>query len=255
MKFGGTSVGSFESIQQVKEIILSDERRSVVVLSAFSGVTNLLVKINEQHEESDASVLMSISNLKERCLEIINPLFTNPSSLDKAHTFLNERIELIDSLVRSDFDQLHQKTIIAQGEIISTSIFQLFLEQCGTKSQLLSSLDFMWLDENNEPDLRVIQNKLNPILDNSSHNLFITQGFICNDIDNNISNLERGGSDYTASLIGAALNSDEIQIWTDIDGFHNNDPRFVDNTHAIANLSKFIYDFFKEIQMIFIQIL
>ena len=237
MKFGGTSVGSSESIQQVVEIVTSDSKEKVVVLSAFSGVTNLLVKINQEYEQGDESIDSSITALEARCLEVINPLFKTSTYLEAAKRFLASKVEEIRRFVNLPFEEVVTKQIIAQGEIISTNVFQLFLQEQSIDSALISALDFMALDAAEEPNVEAISENLQPILRNHGKSLVITQGFICNDHLGVITNLKRGGSDYTASLIGAALQAEEIQIWTDIDGMHNNDPRYVENTFSVDEVS------------------
>lgn len=237
LKFGGTSVGSADSIRQVVNIVTSESREKVVVLSAFSGVTNLLVKINEAYQRENGSVELSITDLETRCLEVINPLFTSSSYLKAATRFLSEKILEIRTLVKLPFDELFPKQIIAQGEIISTTIFQLYLQEQSIDGALISALKFMVLDTAEEPFLEGISQNLKAELKTQGKPLVITQGFICHDHEGRISNLKRGGSDYTASLIGAALDAEEIQIWTDIDGMHNNDPRYVENTFSVDEVS------------------
>lgn len=236
MKFGGTSVGSSENIAKVTQIVTKNTSEKVVVLSAFSGVTNLLVTINQQYEKGENSFSNSLLLLKNRCLEVIDPLFENLDYKNVVHDFLSERLEEIQAVLSLPFSKENQNRIVAQGEIISTNVFQFYLENKGIKSKLISALDFMWLDKNKEPNLKKIKQDLAHI-SNDFDIINITQGFICNDADGKVSNLERGGSDYTASLIGAALQAEEIQIWTDIDGMHNNDPRFVENTFSLQEIS------------------
>lgn len=237
MKFGGTSVGSSQSIEKVVEIITCEAREKVVVLSAFSGVTNLLVEINRQYQIEGENIHETIHQLKKRCLDVVLSLFKTATYLQAAQNFVSLKMKEIEELVETPFHVLTTKKIVAQGEIISTNIFQFFLQERKIDSLLISALDFMVLDQNNEPNLSLISEKINPMLKSTNKAVVITQGFICNDSDNNIANLERGGSDYTASLIGAAIGAEEIQIWTDIDGMHNNDPRFVENTFSIEEVS------------------
>lgn len=237
MKFGGTSVGSSESIRKVVDIITSETRDKIVVLSAFSGVTNVLVGISDQYESDNENIIQSIQDLENICLEVINPLFRSATYLTKAKNFLSSKINEITGLVETAFDKANQKKIIAQGELISTQIFHLFLQENSIQNRLVSAFDFMFLDGSGEPDINFITRKIHSIINKNSKGLTITQGFICNDNNGNISNLNRGGSDYTASLIGAAIQAREIQIWTDIDGIHNNDPRYVDNTFSIKEVS------------------
>ncbi|MFY0628861.1 MAG: aspartate kinase [Flavobacteriaceae bacterium] len=237
MKFGGTSVGSSESIEKVLEIISSEERDKIVVLSAFSGVTNLLVEINAQYEKGGENIHETILQLERKCLEVVNPLFKTATFLQVAQNFILLKIDEIKALIQLPFQEEITKKIVAQGELISTNIFQFFLQEQKFQSSLISALDFMSLDKNKEPDLSSISTDLASCLKRNFSQTYITQGFICRDYDGNISNLERGGSDYTASLIGAVLEVEEIQIWTDIDGMHNNDPRYVDNTFSLKEIS------------------
>ncbi len=236
MKFGGTSVGSSNSIEEVTRIILAEKRNKVVVLSAFSGVTNLLVAINKKHGAQEVGILDLIFEVKRRCEEVVKPLFRSSFYLQSAVNFLDLKIHEIENLTSNVYSDETEKHVLAQGEIISTHIFQLYLQEQKIKSHLVSALSFMSLDRNQEPDLDAITNSVSNYINNSS-NLYITQGFICRDYRGNVSNLQRGGSDYTASLIGAALDADEIQIWTDIDGMHNNDPRYVNDTFSVERVS------------------
>lgn len=236
LKFGGTSVGSVESIRQVVEIINQTPGKKIVVLSAFSGITNLLVELStllkNQQKPYD-----KIQQLEKRCLQIINYLFETNNSKKAASNFLELRINEIEAFFSSSFSSDVERIILAQGEIISTHIIQFYLQEKEVDSVLISALDFMRIDENGEPNSNQIKNLLNPILQEKTSTTYLTQGFICKDQLGNISNLNRGGSDYSASLIGAALEVNEIQIWTDIDGMHNNDPRFVENTFSINKIS------------------
>jgi len=237
MKFGGTSVGSSEGIRNVVEIITNEPREKIVVLSAFSGVTNLLVKINQEYEFQNPQVYKTISLLEQRCLEVVQPLFKTTTYSEAARRFLKLQIEEITLLVKVPFEETITKKVIAQGEIISTNIFQLYLQELKINSSLVSALDFMVLDQDGEPNIEAISKNLSPIFQQYGRELLITQGFICNDYTGVISNLDRGGSDYTASLIGAALLAEQIQIWTDIDGMHNNDPRYVEDTFSVDEVS------------------
>ncbi|MFD2566949.1 aspartate kinase [Pseudotenacibaculum haliotis] len=235
MKFGGTSVGSSESIQKVVEIVRSEERQKIVVLSAFSGVTNLLVQISCEHERGNENVLETIQQLEKRCLEVVNPLFQTATYLQVAKGLIQKRIDGIKTLIQTPYRPELTKQTLAQGELISTHIFELYLQERNIDGALVSALDFMVLDANQEPDIDQISQNIRPFIGNTD--ITITQGFICKDHEGVIANLDRGGSDYTASLIGAAVNADEIQIWTDIDGMHNNDPRYVDNTFSVEEVS------------------
>jgi aspartate kinase len=238
LKFGGTSVGSAESIQKVVDIIMDTTGKKVVVLSAFSGVTNLLAHINTSYELQDTNALSkSVSLLEVKCKDIVQQLFTSNSYKQIALNFIDFKIQEIVSLIREKYSVQNTKLIIAQGEIISTNVIQFYLQERSVSSTLISALDFMEIDQNEEPVPSKIATFLSlKIYSESSDDLFITQGFICKKL-NQVDNLKRGGSDYTASLIGAALQAKEIQIWTDIDGMHNNDPRYVENTFSIEEIS------------------
>ncbi len=238
MKFGGTSVGSSKSIKEVVNIIIANSEEKVVVLSAFSGVTNLLVSINNHYENKDLTRLsFCFESLEEKCLEIINSLFESSTYKEVAQNFLSVKIEQIREIINTSFTKKKANIIIGQGEIISTNIVQFYLQEKGVSSSLISALDFMKTDQNNEPDIHFTSERLETTLKEKSSDIYITQGFICRDADGDISNLDRGGSDYTASLIGSAIGAREIQIWTDIDGMHNNDPRYVENTFSIEEIS------------------
>lgn len=236
MKFGGTSVGSSESIQKVVEIVRSEERQKVVVLSAFSGVTNLLVQISCEHERGNENVLETVQQLEKRCLEVVNPLFQTATYLQVAQGFIQKKINEIKNIIQTPYRTLLTKETLSQGELISTHIFELYLQERNIDGTLVSALDFMVLDANQEPDLELISQNIRPFVSNTS-GITVTQGFICKDHQGNTANLDRGGSDYTASLIGAAIDAEEIQIWTDIDGMHNNDPRYVENTFSVEEVS------------------
>lgn len=238
LKFGGTSVGTAESIEKVVDIISDTPGKKLVVLSAFSGVTNLLVHINSCYQISDfATVSKSLNLLEVKCRDIICQLFKTNSYKQIALNFIDFKIKEIAAYTNETYSEENSKLIIAQGEIISTHVIQFYLQEKKTPSTLLSALNFMEIDQNEEPVPSKITTCLSPkIHSDSSTDIFITQGFICKKL-NQVDNLKRGGSDYTASLIGAALDAEEIQIWTDIDGMHNNDPRYVENTFSIEEVS------------------
>lgn len=237
LKFGGTSVGSVKNMTNVKNIIEGGQQK-VVVLSAMSGTTNALVEISENIKNGSLEdALHNIGVLKQHYITTNNELISNSELNGEIVSY----IEDVFALLRLSIDKPHTEflynTIVAQGELLSTHIFTHFLIQEGINARLLPALDFMRIDKTNEPDDFYIQQNLNRIIDNSPEaDIYITQGFICLDAYGNVANLQRGGSDYTATIIGSVLKADEVQIWTDIDGFHNNDPRHVENTSAISNL-------------------
>ncbi len=235
-KFGGTSVGSAENIKKVAAIINNCSENKIVVLSAVSGTTNSLVKINELlalGKKEEAVTL--ITELETSYHKLIRELFSSKTHHLKAHNFIKSKFHEIGSLTNESTK--NEKIILAQGEIISTNLFQLYQTEKGYNSTLISALDFMSIDANEEPEQEKIKSKLKTILTKTNHNTYVTQGFICLNAKNEIDNLKRGGSDYSASLIGAAILAQEIQIWTDIDGMHNNDPRFVENTFPIGEVT------------------
>jgi len=238
LKFGGTSVGSVENFRKVAQIVQSTAGEKIVVLSAMSGVTNTLVRITDLLKTSSVEeALVLIHRLNEKYLEVAKDLIAADDSYFKAQIVLKRHHQVLLTIASEPFSEKNEKTIMAQGELISTNLFQLYMDEVDGNSVLLSALDFMQIDQHAEPRTEVIQNRLSKVLANHSARTFITQGFICRNVNNEIDNLNRGGSDYSASLIGAAVQADQIQIWTDIDGMHNNDPRFVDHTFSVEELS------------------
>ena len=239
MKFGGTSVGRPERMHQVKDLICSSSEPTLVVLSALSGTTNALVGIGEALAQGDRGLAKDrIEKLHAHYLEFYPALLTTPAAREKAEAILKEHFELLHILLKISFNEAIQRDILAQGELLSTKLFHALLEELGIPSVLLPALDFMSIDENSEPELGKISDKLKALLaKHPDQRLFITQGYICKNHRNEVDNLKRGGSDYTASLVAAALQASVCEIWTDIDGMHNNDPRIVDKTRPIAELS------------------
>ena len=238
LKFGGTSVGSAERMRAVASLIQSDEPK-IVVLSAMSGTTNALVQIAEklyQNKNQEAKEL--IDSLHDKYKQVVESFYTSAEIKKKAHELINNHFDHIRSFTLDLFTIHEERAVLAQGELLSTALFQFYLEEQGIPSVLLSALNFMKIDENEEPDPDYIAKNLKAELSKyPGTSLFITQGYICRNAFGEIDNLKRGGSDYSASLIGAAVDAAEIQIWTDIDGMHNNDPRIVKNTYPIAELS------------------
>ncbi len=239
LKFGGTSVGTVENIKKVAKIVVANDESKIVVLSAMSGVTNTLQKIsNLLYLKNYEEAKLEIQILNNKYKSIIQRLFNVETSFNKADVMLTYHYNLLLSILDIEFEEKHEKIILAQGELVSTNLFQLFLEEIGESSSLISAFDFMKIDINGEPEVQTIENKLLNIISNRlDTKIFITQGFICKNTKGEIDNLKRGGSDYTASIIGAAIDATQIQIWTDIDGMHNNDPRFVDQTISIDEIS------------------
>ncbi|MCB0655898.1 MAG: aspartate kinase [Saprospiraceae bacterium] len=238
-KFGGTSVGSPERMQEVQSIITRSGERKIVVLSAVSGVTNTLVRIAEAIEAHETDTAMhELTGLDERYQPFLSDLFGSPSGQQKARLIMEESFRTIRQFMEQDWDDEFRKIILAQGELVSTRWFHLQLQETGIDAILLPALDFMRTNAEGEPDLEYTAARLSEILAlYPGIKLFITQGYICRNHQGRIDNLKRGGSDYTATLVGAAVKADEIQIWTDIDGVHNNDPRVVEGTHPIRFMS------------------
>lgn len=238
LKFGGTSVGSAERIQGVAKLITDNEPK-IVVLSAMSGTTNTLVEIADcLYCNEKKKALEIIQNLEVNYYIVITELFSTEKYIHKSKEFIQTIFTYLRSFVNKDFYPLQEKAVLAQGEIMSTTLLHYYLEECNIPNTLLSALEYMRIDKDCEPDYFYIrQNLQRELAQPGIENLIITQGFICRNAYGEIDNLKRGGSDYSAALIGAAIHADEIQIWTDIDGFHNNDPRIVDNTKAIRQLS------------------
>lgn len=239
MKFGGTSVGSPENIKHVASLITESGEPTFVVLSAMSGTTNTLLEIsNYLYKKNSDGANEVINNLEKKYMQHVEELFTTDEYKQKTITFLQSEFAYIRSFTKDIFTSFEEKSIVAQGEIMSTNMMLNYLEEIGIKAILISALDFMRTDKNSEPDAQYIKEKLTHIMaDNEGYQIYLTQGFICRNAYGETDNLLRGGSDFTASLIGVALQAEEIQIWTDIDGMHNNDPRFVEGTDAISQLN------------------
>ena len=238
LKFGGTSVGSAERMKALVALI-NDEIPKIVVLSAMSGTTNSLVEIaNALYQKNNTLATSLINTLKQKYITVINELYAKPTSLEKANGLIESHFNYLSAFTMDMFTVNEERAILAQGELLSTAMFHYYLEEIGVGSVLLPALNFMRIDKNDEPDLEYTSTHLKKELAQYQQTkIYITQGYICRNTFGEIDNLKRGGSDYTATIIGAAIQSDEIQIWTDIDGMHNNDPRVVDKTHPIAELS------------------
>ena len=239
MKFGGTSVGSPERMREVATLITQSGEPTFVVLSAMSGTTNTLIEISDYlYKKNPEGANEVINNLEQKYMGHIDELYAHDDVKSKTKDFMQGEFDYLRSFTKDLFTSFEEKSIVAQGEIMSTNLMVNYLQEQGVKAVLLNALDFMRTDKNGEPDPQYIKEKLNNILrQNEGQQIYITQGFICRNAYGEIDNLQRGGSDYTASLIGAAIDAEEIQIWTDIDGMHNNDPRVVDHTEAVRQLN------------------
>ena len=239
MKFGGTSVGSPERMKGVASLVTESGEPTFIVLSAMSGTTNSLVEISDYlYKKNPEGANEVINNLEKKYMQHVEDLYSTEEMKKTTREFLQGEFNYLRSFTKDLSTSFEEKSIVAQGEIMSTNMVVNYLKEQGIKAVLLSALDFMRTDKNAEPDPQYIKEKLGAIMEqNEGYQIYITQGFICRNAYGEVDNLQRGGSDYTASLIGAALPADEIQIWTDIDGMHNNDPRVVEHTEAVRQLN------------------
>ena len=239
MKFGGTSVGSPDRMKNVASLITASGEPTFVVLSAMSGTTNSLVEVADYlYKKNPEGANEVINKLEKQYVKHVDELLVDPQHREKLRAFLVDEFNYLRSFTKDLFTSFEEKTIVAQGEVISTNMMVSYLQEIGVKAVLLDALDFMRTDKNNEPDMAFIRENLARLMEeNQGYQIYITQGFICKNAYGETDNLLRGGSDYTASLVGAVLPADEIQIWTDIDGMHNNDPRVVDKTEAVRQLN------------------
>jgi len=239
MKFGGTSVGKPERMRQVSQLITKDNEATIVVLSALSGTTNALVEIGNSIASGDREAArQQIEKLEAHYQSFIEDLVKGEKGLAKAKAIVAEHFEFLTIILRISFSEALSKDILAQGELLSTKLFSVFLEENGIDHMLLPALEFMSIDSHDEPQVNNIKTKLGHLLQQHRNTtLFITQGYICRNARGEVDNLKRGGSDYSASLIAAAINASVCEIWTDIDGMHNNDPRVVKRTFPIEQLS------------------
>lgn len=237
LKFGGTSVGSAERIKNVAKLI-TQRGRNVIVLSAMSGTTNSLVEISDYlYKRNIDGARETINSLEKKYQATIRQLFTSQESAAQATAEISASFNLIRSFTKTVFSVFEEKEILSQGELMSTALMSVYLHSIGVKSALLPALDFVKIDKNGEPDQQYIKQRISTLIDkHADADIFITQGYICRNAYGEVDNLRRGGSDYTASLIGAAIGAEEIEIWTDIDGMHNNDPRYVEGTQPVSEL-------------------
>ncbi|MBC8154323.1 MAG: aspartate kinase [Bacteroidetes bacterium] len=239
-KFGGTSVGKPERMQSIRQLITADNTRKIVVLSALSGTTNALLEIGESLKDyNDAEANAKIYALKLHYAGFVNELYQTAEGLASGRQVVETEFSFIRSLTGiKPFTAKQEKELVAEGELLSTQLFQGYLTEQGDVSALLPALEFIRIDADNEPELDYTEQALGKMLPlHADKQIIVTQGFICRNPRGEIDNLKRGGSDYTASLIGGAIRAAEIQIWTDIDGMHNNDPRIVKNTHPVRELT------------------
>ena len=239
LKFGGTSVGSAQRIKNVADLVLADGKQKIVVLSAMSGTTNTLLEISGYYrQQNPVGAADVINRLEQKYAATIEELYSTDDSKTKAYAVLREIFDYIRSFGNRAFTIFEERCIVAQGELMSTNLMNLYLLEQGVNVAFLPALEYMRIDKNAEPDFKYIEQHLRgQITNNADVQIYVTQGFICRNAYGEIDNLQRGGSDYSASIIGAAIRAEEIQIWTDIDGMHNNDPRFVEGTTPVRNLN------------------
>lgn len=239
MKFGGTSVGKPERMRQVSELITRDQTPTIVVLSALSGTTNSLVDISQALAEGNKEAANEkINLLQNHYRQFVDQLLSQPATREKGHQVVTEHFDFLHIIGKISFSEALNKDILAQGELLSTRLFSLFLEENGIDHVLLPALEFMSIDQYEEPQLLMIRERLTRLIEShADKKLFITQGYICRNARGEVDNLKRGGSDYTASLVAAAVRAEVCEIWTDIDGMHNNDPRIVERTLPVEQLS------------------
>ena len=237
LKFGGTSVGSAQRMKDVAGLIC-DGKQKIVVLSAMSGTTNALAEISDYlSKKNHDAANEAINRLSVKYTGVIDELYNTQAYKDLAGELVTSHLNAIRVLVKDFFTLFEERIILAQGELMATGMVNLYLNETGVKSVILPALDFMRTDKNAEPDPIYIKERFNRLLaEQPEADIYLTQGFICRNAYGEVDNLQRGGSDYTASLVGAAVQAEEIQIWTDIDGMHNNDPRIVDNTSPVRRL-------------------
>ena len=239
MKFGGTSVGKPHRMHEVATLVTKDNDPKIVVLSAVSGTTNSLVEIGALlalGKKQDAKE--KIDALHQQYKTFLTELVKTPGAITKAEDVIKEHFEFLNIILRISYNEALNKDILAQGELLSTKLFSIFLSERGTAHQLVPALDFMSIDANDEPQVEAIREKLQAVLAQYPNDtLFVTQGYICRNARGEVDNLKRGGSDYSASLMAAAINASVCEIWTDINGMHNNDPRIVNKTIPIEQLS------------------
>lgn len=238
LKFGGTSVGTAERMKHVARLI-TDGQQKIVVLSAMAGTTNSLVQIADYAKRGNQAAAADVLNmLVTKYQGEIESLYTGKETKQHAWELLKHEFDHLRQLYMQPFSAVVEKQIVGTGELLSTQMVTLYLQEMGVQADLMPALNYMRIDENGEPDMQQITTLLKDEWDKYSKNeIVITQGFICRNQHGEMDNLKRGGSDYTASLVGAAIDADEIQIWTDIDGMHNNDPRYVDGTHPVPQLN------------------
>ncbi|MGN6292634.1 MAG: aspartate kinase [Chitinophagaceae bacterium] len=239
MKFGGTSVGKPERMHHIASLVTRQEEPTIVVLSALSGTTNALVEIGEHIAKGDRSAAkQSIDKLEAHYHQFITELVKKPASVERTRQIVAEHFEFLNIILKISFSEALNKDILAQGELLSTKLFSAYLEEQGIDHALLPALEFMTIDAYDEPQIGSIKVKLTQLLQqHKERKLFVTQGYICRNARGEVDNLKRGGSDYSASLIAAAIGASACEIWTDIDGMHNNDPRVVKKTVPIEQLS------------------
>ncbi len=239
LKFGGTSVGTPQRMKEVSRLVTADGKEKLVVLSAMSGTTNSLVEISDYlYKNNIEGAVHVIAQLEQKYMAHVEELYKSEKYKTETRTFLKSVFDGLRAMAKVHFTSFEEKIVLAQGELMSTNMVTNYLLESGIKAILLPALEMVRTDKNAEPDTAFIREQSRRMMEeNKGYQIYITQGFICRNAYGDIDNLLRGGSDYTACLLGAALEADEIQIWTDIDGMHNNDPRIVEGTVPVRQLN------------------
>jgi aspartate kinase len=239
MKFGGTSVGKPERMHHIASLVTKEKEPAIIVLSAVSGTTNALVEIGNHISRGDRQTAKdAIDKLETQYKAFVSELVSSPEAVAKAQAVVAEHFEFLNIILKISFSEALSKDILAQGELLSTKLFSIYLEEKGIEHVLLPALEFMTIDHYDEPQIGSIKVKLTQLLkQHEDKKIFVTQGYICRNARGEVDNLKRGGSDYSASLIAAAINASICEIWTDIDGMHNNDPRIVNKTVPVEQMS------------------
>jgi aspartate kinase len=241
MKFGGTSVGKPERMHHIVKLVTKETEKepAIIVLSALSGTTNALVEIGDLIAKGDRNgAKQAIDKLEAHYQSFITELVKKDEAVAKAKAIIAGHFEFLNIILKISFSEALSKDILAQGELLSTKLFCAYLEEQGIDHLLLPALEFMTIDSYDEPQIGSIKVKLSQLLQQHKRKkIFVTQGYICRNARGEVDNLKRGGSDYSASLIAAAISASVCEIWTDIDGMHNNDPRVVKKTVPVEQMS------------------